>query len=166
MPNWCENELTVTGNKAELEKFVAETFVTEEGKRIFDFDKVVPYPQKFKDMDAAIKDVPWEERLKRNMKDGFNSGGYEWCCANWGTKWGACNPTDLVETAKSIKQTFSTAWGPPLPVIAAASRKYPTLTFKIKYFEGGMGFSGKFVVKDDDVVENTENKAYRGRRGG
>ena len=50
--------------------------------------------------------------------------------------------------------------------VRAAAVKYPNLTFKIKYFEGGMGFCGKFVVKGSDVLEDTQNNAYRGRRGG
>src|SRR5262249_40688206 len=60
-----------------------------------DFNAFLPYPERFLALDKAAEE--WEER-KRNdpdldyrdrPKDGFNQGGYEWCIANWCTKWNA-----------------------------------------------------------------------------
>ena len=168
MPNWCEMDLTVTGPKAELDRLVKECFVVDtdqENKNPrLDFDRIIPYPKKFKDIDALVRDMSWEERNKKGLKDGFNSGGYEWCCENWGTKWGACRPTKLVVTTKSLKQTFSTAWSPPLPIMAQLGKMFPLLTFKLKYFEGGMGFQGVITVQGDIIEE--VSASYSGRRGG
>ena len=63
------------------------------------------------------------------------------------------------------KITFSTAWAPPIPVIEAMGKKFPGLEFILKYFEGGMGFQGTFVVRDGVVVQN-KNEKYTGHRGG
>lgn len=62
----------------------------------------------------------------RPAKDGFNSGGCEWCVTHWGTKWPASD-TCIDEGATDQKAVlhFSTTWSPPRPVIVAASAKFP-----------------------------------------
>ena len=94
MPNWCENDLTVEGKIARLKEFQEkmrgkdrhgeETHLNE--------DALIPYPEEFRKMDEAaaqyLKEHP--DDWKNAPKDGFNSGGYEWCIENWGTKWGFC----------------------------------------------------------------------------
>ena len=47
MPNWCHNYLTITGDKQELDKFIKFT------DKKLDFNKFVPYPEKFKRKDEA-----------------------------------------------------------------------------------------------------------------
>ena len=114
MPNWAENELTITGPDVQkvLEAIRSESH--EDGDaRILDFDRIIPYPKMYKELDqraheyrqklsAIPKDDP--ERLSKLnslaaeygvepgtpwLKDGYNSGGYDWCCDFWGTKWSA-----------------------------------------------------------------------------
>ena len=128
MPNWCDNELTITG--PDVNK-VLETIRSQTGEdqdvRLFDFNTIIPYPQIYRDMDkraeeyreklnAIAKDDP-ERREKLEalgaeygvepgvswIKDGYNSGGYEWCCDNWATKWNATHvhhhPRRLIQTS-------------------------------------------------------------------
>ena len=40
---------------------------------------------------------------------------YDWRCANWGTKWNACEPE---YNSKEKKISFDTAWSIPYPIIA------------------------------------------------
>ena len=114
MPNWAENELTITGPdvKKVLEAIRSATHEDEDA-RILDFDRIIPYPKMYKELDqraheyrqklsAIAKDDP-ERQSKLNslaaeygvepgtpwLKDGYNSGGYDWCCEFWGTKWNA-----------------------------------------------------------------------------
>ncbi|MEI2737137.1 MAG: hypothetical protein V9G24_21770 [Rhodoblastus sp.] len=115
MPNWAENELTITGpdvNKV-LETIRSEA-IDDQDMRILDFNKIIPYPQIYRDtgstrrgisgikLNAIAKDDPErKEKLEALgaeygvepgapwIKDGFNSGGYEWACENWATKWNA-----------------------------------------------------------------------------
>jgi len=103
------------------------------------------------------------------MKDGFNSGGYEWCNENWGTKWGICNAelindNDYDET-KELGYSFETAWSPPFPVVLEMSKLFPNLEFDLRYFEGGNGFNGLFVCKKGKV-ETDKQGDYFGSRGG
>jgi hypothetical protein len=114
MPNYCENELTISGPDVERVLAAMRDLESDDpDEHIFDFDKIIPYPQEFKDIDirsaeyqtklhAIAKDDPEREsRLKALaaeydtepgalwLKDGYNSGGYEWTCSFWGTKWNA-----------------------------------------------------------------------------
>ncbi len=107
----------------------------------------------------------WRER----PKDGFNSGGYEWCRKHWGTKWNACR----VETGTltncgedgTVEMHFSTAWSPPLPVIRKASEMFPELDFELRYFERGCGFNGLCICRGGEAVID-EAGPYFGHRGG
>lgn len=170
MPNWCVNDLRVTGPAKDRERFAKEAADGETSP--LDFNTAVPYPKEFRDLDQARKDWDEKERAKpqaeqdwRSMpKDGYNQGGYEWCIDSWGTKWNACDPfTD--HTKSSLVYKFDTAWSPPIPVVKAWAEKYPTLTFSLRFWEGGMGFQGGLKVKGSDVMEEYEAE-YRGRKGG
>lgn len=150
MPSYCHTTLTVSGQPEMVHHFVANAVGQPPGweeKTIFDFNQFVPYPKKFADLDIAAwkrrkeieampaeaqKNIPWP-------KDGFNQGGYEWCCENWGTKWNAGEVSRAIGKAEGYKfkleatYYFKTAWATPRPVIVAASTKYPKLAFLVQW---------------------------------
>ena len=98
MPNHCETDLTIIGKKDVIESIIEKHF-NEEGSLIC--ETLIPYPKEYAELDKIAdkwqKDFTESEDkelfLKENAqpKDGFNSGGYEWCIDNWGTKWGTYN---------------------------------------------------------------------------
>ena len=153
MPNWCENDLAVEGPKEVIEEFLkfaagaaGENPLDDEGSP-FDFNKFIPYPQEFQRLDE-IAEAWLKEHAGRpdydyraRPKDGFNSGGYDWCYANWGTKWPACHVevegpvTGYDEKTLEVVFHFDTAWSPPMPVIKRAAELYPALRFELRYFE-------------------------------
>ncbi len=189
MPNYCYNELYCNQN-AGLQEVLA--FMGED----FDFNKLIPYPPEFAERDAEAEALRekygWGEGCKNwdankteavaawkafvekwgNEHDGFNSGGAEWCQANWGTKWNAIEPH--LEGAHLV---FESAWGPPFPVIIALAKKFPQFTFYFEYFESGMAFCGGFTLACQDdwwgpgewepgkLQQEWEGK-YHGHKGG
>lgn len=145
MPNWCDNKLTISGKKAEeVERFL--NFIKSDDSD-FDFNNVIPYPEKWKNLDEVAR--RWDEshergepRLKKRPKDGFNLGGYDWCALNWGTKWNANSPyVSKMSDRKYIIQ-FYTPWGPPYLIVDSLMQKFPELTFSLKYHVPGMRNSG------------------------
>lgn len=231
MPNWVENELTIHG--PEVQK-VLETIRSrseeDEDMRILDFNQIIPYPNLFREIDqrahdynqkhtAIPKDDPQRDQkliaLARAydvepgtpwIKDGYNSGGYEWCCENWSTKWNASSvhlttsiDSSSQSNAKSIQcaycQTvhnsqgmqvlicqrcgsplpdthliqafleFNTPWSPPIRIIEKLASMFPNHTFELKYFEGGMGFSGHGRWCDGEEAFH-QMADYDGPRGG
>jgi len=187
MPNWCENELYVSGRKEDLQRFKEKA----KGKNgDLDFNSFVPYPEEWRKLDEAYWGG-WEklrelndkleraeseeekqrirkeiEEVRKNMpeKDAYNQGGYEWCCERWGTKWNAVR-VDLIERKRSLVYIFDTAWSPPIPVVRKMSEMFPNLLFTLKYWEGGVGFKGVFKVKGGEVLRD-ETTSYYGYRGG
>jgi len=188
MPNWCEDELIVRGDKETLKKF--REFAKGKHKAKLDFCAFIPYPKEYEELDEAcyetekqiqemtkkIQEAKTEEEKKRfeglaklifqlrPKRDGYNSGGYEWCCANWGTKWNA-KEVQVKERERSLFYSFQTAWSPPSPVVFAMSRAFPTLEFCLKFWERGVGYQGTYKIKAGKVLKDV-SKEYRGSRGG
>jgi hypothetical protein len=49
---------------------------------------------------------------------------------------------------------FWTAWSPPIPFVVEASRRFPNLSFALKYYEGGNAFAGELLVDNGEVVQD------------
>lgn len=164
MPNWCECELTVSAPREGYKNHFRDS--VRGGENPIDVNKILPYPDHYRRLDESVQimrenGVDWRDI----PKDGFNSGGYEWCVANWGTKWGLCDVFIVKETPRTIKYEFNTAWSPPIALIKKAAEQHPRCTFTLKYWEGGMCFKGTFQIRGDRVLRDIEEKYY-GSRGG
>jgi len=180
MPNWCENSLYIRGPHEDLKRFV-EFARSPEG--VFDFNRFIPYPERFERLDrlaelweawkagrVKLDELSEEEiaflvKCRERPLDGYNQGGYDWCVENWGTKWNACEAYLYFHGENEVVYNFDTAWSPPLPVIRKASELFPSLEFRLEFFEAGMGFCGKYVCKGGKVLEE-EWSEYHGDRGG
>jgi len=147
MPNHCENDLYISGSDADVAALLALIGADQEPPK-FDFNALIHYPEKFRQMDAECPqwNVPSAERVELlaaykakwgTEGDGFNAGGYDWCVANWGTKWNAYN-VQRRDHGRISCVTFETAWAPPMPVIKALAERFPAVTISIEYFERGM----------------------------
>ena len=173
MPNHVEQDLWVTGGTIELKQF--KEFARESDERILSADKFIPYPKKFRDADEEAECIRKECQATNDwskytsVKDGFNSGGYEWCIQNWGTKWGIYDAVlkgeKLTGKTGKLRYRFESAWSPALKIIDAMSKQFPNLKFAVKYYECGMQFKGHYVVQNGEVLTDEEEKYY-GRRGG
>jgi hypothetical protein len=173
MPNWCENDLTITGPSKDVDaffEFAKGKMKPEDGEEqelLLDFNKFVPMPETItRDM---ITEEPWRTWMEDTHR-GDDELWWYWRVQHWGTKWqpqgcqftedGWDNPVERCETI-----TFDTAWSPPLPVVLAMSKKFPTLEFDLRYFESGCAFNGMYVCKGGEVTCEEEGP-YFGNRGG
>jgi len=165
MPDWCDNNLKVTGPSADLDRFVAGGV---------DFNTAVPYPEPFKSMDEAAEawdaahpygSRTYKKHFAERPDDGFNQGGYEWCVDHWGTKWNARSQGAIERrrTPEEATVLFMTAETPPVPVVKAWSAKYPTLTFSLR-FEDAAGRPGQFTARNGRKLM-APKRPSRGRRG-
>ena len=180
MPNWCENDIVITGPEADLEamlKLFGGDAIDASRPAVLDFDKIVPYPQRFKDLDEhasaeqeRIDNLPGAERDGHlaacgRPKNGFLQGGNRWCVENWGTKLPARGTSAVSRSPGRMEATFYTAWSPPIPAIMAASRRFPTLLFDITFYERGNKFEGHALVENGEKRMESSGY-YGGSRGG
>ena len=172
MPNWCENKLKICGKKKDREDMLTFVSITIPAKKNgaiannipgehipFTFNRIIPYPQKFRDLDEecdkkrteleAMSAAEREKYIDTNgyPSDGFNSGGYQWSCDSWGTKWDACDVV-IAEAKTSTTISFQTPWGPPEPVIRKLAELFPQLKFTLSFWERGMAFQGKYTYEN------------------
>ena len=174
MPNWCENDLTIEGKLERLQEFREKLRgQNRNGEDTpLNEDALIPYPEEFRKMDTEasqyLKEHP--DDWRNAPKDGFNSGGYERCIQNWGTKWGFCRVQEpelrkYGDDEGTLVYQFDTAWSPPLPLIKKMGELFPDLVFDLRYFEGGMQFNGIFRIENGQVTDERSGD-YFGNRGG
>lgn len=79
-------------------------------------------------------------------KYGFDNW-YDWRCANWGTKWNACD-SNYNEDEETL--TFDTAWSVPIPILAKISQENPEKTMDV-YSEEETGWFEEHQLKDGKI---------------
>ena len=170
MPNYCDNELTVTGPPKKLREFrlKVSTMPEDLGTQTVE-QQVVDRLLKREDKEGRIIDAdrikPYPEGLN------YDKQGYNWCRENWGTKWNFVEPTLArriegdPDKPVSLHYKFLTAWSPPTPLVQKMGEMFPELRFVLNYWEGGVGFQGSFIVENGAVTKD-ESEDYSGRRGG
>lgn len=83
-----------------------------------------------------------------NLKKYGASTWYDWCCANWGTKW---NAMDCHINVNDRVVAFQTAWSAPEPIVMKCVELFPNITFTWQY-------------ADEDTGANTGRYDYRNGR--
>ena len=191
MPNHCETDLYIRGDKekvAEFAKWLEE--IEPMGRDIC--RALIPYPEHFSQRDAEAAVFSWsskeDEATKKaareayvakygSDKDGYTLGGYQWCVQTWGTKWGVYETDFTPHTKRGALFSFQSASSPPADrVFQALSEKFPDLTFEIEYFEGGAAYCGGMTFYSKPECEDYEfefgtptaewSGKYCGSRGG
>ena len=149
MPNWCENNLIVTGHKDAVKKFD---------------DDFKGYPSEIQEYGAKNMQKNYCFNAIRSMPEGVD--WYSWAVNNWGTKWDIYHLLVVSSITKmafgqSLKAyyAFDTAWTPPVEFVDYASRLYPDLRFELNYFEGGMMFAGSIVLQNGKIITETFKEA-------
>lgn len=180
MPNWCWNKLEIIGDPGKINKLI--NFAQSKDSQL-DFHKFLPYPKKFlkidkisSEIDVLVNLMPYPDasKYRKYSRDGYTQGGYEWCINNWGTKWELNADVDIDRyNANAVCYSFDTAWNPPLGVVQAMSKKFPTLLFTITYcdestydciyteeYKGGafIGESQSEIERDEDDWDDSETE--------
>lgn len=138
MPNYCSNNLTITADKATIDKLEA---AFAEGKFL-----------------AALRPEPDYEGYKDSeIKDRGNGSimpdWWEWRVANWGTKWDVGGEHDHMDRVSDTELylSFDSAWSPPIE--ALQSRE--DIQYVLHYCETGCDFCGTASGDSDGHTDKT-----------
>lgn len=156
MPNHCTNSLQVWGTPYHIRNFARDHYRHPDTWGTHPDPRIGSHLKSTLDFSAS---VPLPEDKNQTT---FHHAGYDWQCANWGTKWNAYDvtPDTFPDILKEVEDTdrltfsFNTAWSPPAEWVVSASAKYPDLTFILKYREEGMAFCGWIVAQKGEHDEN------------
>jgi len=130
MPNWCSNNLYVSGDLTRFNEWMQDEFL---------LNKIVPMPDELKKSEPFNENSPNRNELKQ--KYGAYDW-YDWRVQKWGTKWDVSEPRIETHGSTSILISFETAWSPPQMAIQSLAEKFPELKLKLSYLEEGNGFVG------------------------
>ena len=163
MPNWCNNDLMIQHmDRAMMEK--ARDGFNRVGGVNGMLSALIPCPEPLRDTMAGsygrhdqlsnYRSDLLEFQEKLNLKYFGHKNWYDWCIAEWGTKWdiGRASEHDpLVEIDDgdwpTMTLSFESAWSPPIQ----AYEKLEAMGFIItaQYFEPGCGFCGEWKNGED-----------------
>ena len=151
MPNWCNNNLTLTHEDPAMILRAKEAL--DRGEFLQEF---IPVPQDLKDtvsgsMGEDHREAHEAQQKANREKHGY-SNWYDFCVGEWGTKWdvGGDGQTDIHPDGKMLHTTFDSAWSPPIN----AYEKLVEMGFGVEamYYEGGMGYAGAFSNGADEEL--------------
>ena len=161
MPNYCNNVVEIQGPQHILKTLVDHKL---------DFQKIHPYPPEL-DITAGREgadDSPEQKALvaaeESNLEKHGYKNWYDWCVANWGTKWNAGGDNDAMQVdydedvgnqGIALFQ-FDTAWAPPLGVLEKLMETHPELSIECRYHEPGVGFFGVWTDGSDRCYETEQ----------
>jgi hypothetical protein len=160
MPNWCSNSVQVAGPKEFIQGLAAAATAG-------DFCKFIkPVPETLTNTAAgsfsdAADQTAQELREKSNLDKYGYRHWYDFCVAEWGTKWDVGGEDTYVEVTENLETgkwilnfSFDSAWSPPIEIYEALAE----LEHEVEayYYEPGMAFCGKFTnAAGDEYYEIT-----------
>ena len=151
MPNWCDNQITITGPNSVIDKI--EKIANEEKGAGGLLNFFHPMPKELEDTTAD-----GSEDKKLLEKYGY-SDWYGWACDNWSTKWDVNEFYGVDRQGDTISFGFSSAWSPPIGAYENFLAKNEDCSLKAYYYEGGCDFMGEWDNGSDDCYAPSDYKS-------
>lgn len=106
------------------------------------------YKEEYKAINPASVEAVGKTYIENILKYGADTW-YDWCCNNWGTKWGACE-----SYIEGNRISFDTAWSAAIPVMKKLSEMVPDVSFRHEFADEDIGSNcGYFVYEAGQIVD-------------
>ena len=173
MPNYCNNDLHISHPDVKMMRRFVKAY-----NRNRLLNEFIPVPPELTDSGMSMEKLmarrnkPYNADYEKEMKEFTESlnrkyfgykDWYDFCVAEWGTKWDiGLGDYGTILTADDARKScisiaFDSAWSPPIQ----AYEKLKDQGFEITayYYESGMCFCGSWIDGDDqyyDIQGNSE----------
>jgi hypothetical protein len=151
MPNWCNNNLTLTHEDPAMIQRAYDAL--ERGEFLNEF---IPVPADLQITSGYLGSGDEQKELERKTAENREKYGYgnwyDFCVGEWGTKWdvGGQGQSDIHPDGKMLHTSFDSAWSPPVNAYV----KLEELGFGVNamYYEGGMAYAGAYGDGNDEEI--------------
>ena len=147
MPNWCNNNITISGPTETIGQLWKDAEAAE-GL----LEAMVPMPAGLRETTKGTG-----EELQTEVFDG-HTNWYDWAVSRWGTKWDVSLEglefVDNGDGTAEITGYFDSAWAPPIEAYNRFLDDMSNCSIDASYHEPGCDFAGFYVDGDDDYLEN------------
>ena len=163
MPNWCANSLKLVATTPDSEKKLTE--IVQElaraktaGESAGIFNLIKPVPEALLITAGSFGDTVEQAALKKAEQENLKTYGYkhwyDYCIAEWGTKWDMNNQYEdepYTIEGNRVTMVFDTAWSPPMEIYYALEE----MGFEVEatYVEQGVGYIGYYSNGEDHCEE-------------
>jgi hypothetical protein len=162
MPNWTANSLKLIAKNAQSEAKLAQlvqelarAHAADEVPQIFNMIKPIPQPLQIVAgwVGDKVEQAKLEAAQQLNLKLYGYQNWYDFCVAEWGTKWelrlDETMPFEL--EGHVLTMWFDTAWSPPIGIYQALE----AMGFEVEatYIECGVGFVGYYRAGTDTTED-------------
>lgn len=160
VPNWVSHKVIVQGDAEAKNEFLR--FLQANDNHL-DFNALIPMPPILEGTTSPSTGTT--QNIEAERETGY-SNWYDWCIANWGTKWPAAEfvlrePHNILEDwltsidpcvseQENIEFTFDTAWDTPTPIFNALGLKFPDLWFTVYALEEDWSFGVHLCYRLDN----------------
>lgn len=103
-----------------------------------------------------IKHDEWElgKTAWNNIRQYGAPTWYDWCIANWGTKWNAYGYDDTIDYHDGTPLYFQTAWSAPHPVLEKLTEMFPEIELEHEWADEDIGQNcGRYSYKGGERIE-------------
>ena len=160
MPNWCNNNISITGPNSVIDKIEKITKEEKDGNGLLNFFHPMPEQLEGTTSPSSASDKP------QPMVEGFDNW-YDWRVENWSTKWEVCEfygvdrqyHSEQNEGESTITFGFDSAWAPPIGAYENFLRDNEDCSLKAWYYEGGCDFMGEWDNGSDDCYAPSDYKS-------
>ena len=149
MPNWCNNNISITGPNKIIDKIEK---ITEEKNEDGLLQYFYPMPKELRETTAD-----GSKRKKLQKKYGHDDW-YSWAVENWSTKWDlnefyGVDRNYINDDESTIHFGFDSAWAPPIGAYQYWISENSNCSIRASYYEGGCDFMGIWDNGDDICYE-------------
>ena len=162
MPNWCDNQLSITGPNSVIDKIekIVKDDDSHENNGLLNFFHPMP-----KELEGTTSPSS-SAKKPQPMIEGFDCW-YDWRVHNWSTKWEVCEfygvdrqyHSEQNEGESTISFGFSSAWAPPIGAYEMFLEKNEECSLRAFYYEGGCDFMGEWYDGVDDCYAPSDYKS-------